>query len=670
MRRDEALAELARRRSLSSGIPEGMYPPLENGNPQDDMPDDAPLGPRDATWAEYARLKPLFGNGQDLPDNTRLTPLQSGLAAFSGAIDETGHGLQQRVANLLGLDTWAAKNDQAARQNRRVSQMAQEQNPGSAFAGGVLGGAASSLPFAAVGAIPGAGALPAWALRAAEGAAWGESQYRTPDESRALNVGVPAAAGAIMPPVLGAAGKTAKDIFKRATGKPKASIAKDILKQEGASKGYQEKLANTAKERVKAGKEVGVDLTPAEATGSPKTAQKQATVGRTPEGAGKLEEFYRGKGGRYAQENKAVDDFFKTLGVNPKNVSADTARAIRKTATDIIDEQKIAREKASKPIYKKAYKDSIPEKASKKLMQDEVIANAAQTVEKNPAYREAAKKIKPNSIEYWDLVKKRIDADIAAASGRGDAEMVRLLQMSKSKLIREADKYSPMYKSARGVYGSESEVLKELTDTNLGKISRLPDVKLKAVSSLLFDPKEIDPKTLNTIRGNLLKNNKQVYYDALAQNMKEKMDTVARSATKRELPAFYKSILAQDKTYNMYKDALKQNPSALRRLEAMKKAFPDLGGDFTPKTAAGLEKTGMTNSRDLMKGLYLKLAKGGLYDATAVEFITNPKWAEQADKILAQPEGIKKTAALVQLLTKISQSEGVKAFQTKEESME
>jgi hypothetical protein len=397
-------------------------------------------------------------------------------------------------------------------------------------------------------------------------------------------------------------------------------------------------------------------------------SQKQGMVGRTPEGAGKMEEFWRGKGGRVDQENAAVQNFFGLLGVTEKGVDPSTSRRIRQAAIDVIGDQKKYRQKAAKKIYERAYKDSVTQKVAKNFMKDEVIADAVKKVNSSPAYRERQKGMKKLGIEYWDLVKRNIDGQIETAlkGAKPDNTLATFLGDSRKKLVNELDKFSPMYKKARGVFSSESEVLAELADTNLGRLSKLKGPQLKSVSNLLFDPKEVDPKTLDTIRSNLFKKDPKVYYQAVAQNMLNKMDTNAKSATKRELPAFV-NMLKQEKNYNMYKDALKYSPKAVKRLEAIKTAFDDILPDFTPKTVYGQEKTGMTNLRDVGKAIYMKIAKGGKLDQTAVAFITDPKWFDKGDAILRMKDGPAKNAALAGLLSKINRSLSKSGFENYQE---
>lgn len=660
MDKNEAIAELARRGNT-----------ISKAEAIAELNRRKPKPKREATWAEVGQAKPLFGNGTPIPADAALTPLQSLYGTFSGAIDETGHGIQQNLYNLFGAEDLAAQNKKAGTENRQLTNRALKDNLGLGILGQFGGGVASSLPFAATNMIPAAGMLPGWLNRGAEAGLWGANQFRLPDESQAFNAGIPAAAAALLPPVLGKASQYIKEpivgVTKRAFGWPKGEIAKDVLKLEGVSRKYNQQVGNEAANKIKAGREIGVNLTPAEATGSPKIAQTQATIGRSPAGAGKLEEFYRGKGGRYEQENKAVDDFLKTLGIPGQQLNAESARKIRESATKIIEEQVAKRQAAAAPHYQSGGTQKINKNSIANLLEDENIHKAAVQVHKNPAYREASKGIKKNSVEYWDLIKRNLDDKILSAQKKGDKNMARILLTSKNKLLKELDAVSPDYAKARKIFSNESEVLKELTDSNLGKIKNLTDLQLKNVSKILFDPTEIDPKTLNIVRSKLLKENPAVYYDAIAQNMRLKIDTFAKNAIKREAPAFYKAILQNDKNYKMYRDALKHNPEALRRLDAMKIAFQDLGGDFTPKSAAGLEKTGMTNTRDIIKGLYLKLFKGGKYDNAAVDFITNPQWFEKSKKILSQTRGAKRDLDLARLLSKIAETSSIKPSNNSED---
>lgn len=659
MNREEALAELSRRQNLNSG-----QASISTEQAKEEFARRQKLRPkRKATYKEFSRLMPFYGPAGQLPEDAALSPAQSVLLGISGGIGGTGHGLQQIAANLLGSESFAEKNRQAAQAAQAATRRARQDNPLATLGGEVLGGIASSLPIAPI-AMPATGTPLFSTLGRAglEGSLLGGAQFTDDNESRLLNTLIGGGAGALTPLALTGIGKigkavggVTKDITKRLTGLPKASIIEDLIGVEGISPEYQKQLLDTARKRIKAAQEVGLQLTPQEAFGSPQIAQNLATVGRTGKGAGQLESFYQGKEtGRYSQENQAVQDFFQSLGVSPKTSFAETGRKVRESAKEIIGEQVKRRQETAEPLYKAASGDKIPKKVMGQLLDDENIAQANAAIRKDPAFRQKAKGITKNSIEYWDLVKKRLDDNIAKAQKNRTKEKLSILMSSKEKLLNELDAISPNYAKARSMFKSESDVLKELTDTNLGKLSTLDDSQLKNISSVLFDPKEIDSKTLNTVRTKLLKQNPGTYYEALAQSMQNKMDTIARSATKRELPAFYKAVLQTDKNYNMYREALKGNPTALKRLEAMKQAFPDLMGDYTPKAKTALEKTGLTNPRDLLKSLGLKLFKGGKYDQTAVEFMTNPRWFEQAENILSKPKSINRDTQFMKLLLNIS----------------
>ena len=681
--------------------------------PKDQFFQDIGLKPtRKATTGEFIQS---LANPLSMPEEAEPTIPQSLGGAVVRKFGQTGRGLLQR----LGIDEENSALEQQAFD--QAQQKSSEVNPISTAAGGILGGLGEGVTAATLGGpILGMGALGGmqytrpgesalknagidaflgagfkyggqafkglsnlnakglekvgipqkYAQKVAAPLATAEALYggtelanRTMDTD--LSPGKVAATGAALyaggrkalpyvEKALGAAKHKIEKVKKHFTKTPE-HMAEEILKVEHVSPEFREGMIDTAKARNAAAKESGFKghLTPGEATGENIIIGNEEEFAKSSGGKGKMAEFWKN---RVPQENSVVDKFFKLLGVDGKSVPADTSRKIRDTATEIITDQVSHRQKLAKPLYEKAYQVIVPKKIEQSLLEDEVVWKAAKNVYQNDAFREELKGVNKNSVKYWHNVQKFINKRIEAA----EPTEARLLMKSKNKVRDALNKLSPDFKKAQAIFSSESDVLGELTKSNLGKLHKLPDSDLHKIGSILFNRQEIDPKTLNLVRSNLLKKNPKVFYDAVAQDMRLKMDTLAKKSSKRELPSLMNAIFKDDKTYNLYRDVLKHNPQALKRMEAIKVAFEDIATIHSPKATRALSKTNMNQSRNTKTAMFMDLFRSGNADLAGVEFITNPKWFDIGEKILRKPPGVARDIALGKLLNKIAQSPQVK----------
>lgn len=172
-------------------------------------------------------------------------------------------------------------------------------------------------------------------------------------------------------------------------------------------------------ERLAASKRLGLDyLTPAEASLSPAVAERQGSLGKTPEGSRLLYE----KGQRRAEsEEGAINRLLDT----------------------------IYHEETHGPEMVRAYADVYPLSTTPELAQkykdNEIVKHAQKIVESNPAYKEELKGLGKDTIGYWDLVKRAMD-DMAENSPRSEQ---RIIRKANQHLRSDLDEIAPDYKKAR-----------------------------------------------------------------------------------------------------------------------------------------------------------------------------------------------------------------------------
>lgn len=224
--------------------------------------------------------------------------------------------------------------------------------------------------------------------------------------------------------------ETAKGIGASDTGQDLAAAFLAAMGSRGfqTKKGMMEKLTKgieggPVEERLAASNRLGLSyLTPAEASLNPFLANRQATLGRTPEG---MKLFYeRGQERTKSEEsaiNNLLDTVYKEEAISPK-VTAN---------------------------YDIANPKELPAEVISSLGQDEIIKAARKNVEKKPAYKQELKNVPKNTIEYWDKVKKSLDDMVNSAERQGNKEEAKILSDSRRKLRDAMDVVSPEYREGR-----------------------------------------------------------------------------------------------------------------------------------------------------------------------------------------------------------------------------
>lgn len=264
---------------------------------------------------------------------------------------------------------------------------------------------------------------------------------------------------------------------------------------------------------------------------------------------------------------------------------ASEEKAIRDTFDVIFDKQKMPEMVRKK--YQEVYPVELPGDLVDSWRTNEIVKRAERNLKGNPVYRQGLKDIPVDSVGYWDYVKRVIDDQASVAKRRGDNNKYRLLNNTRKEIINSIDEIAPSYMDARAF--AEREKVR----TNLEKV---------------LDKKEYS--------GN----------------------------------QFYKA-LQSDTGFGELMHSLRNVPEAQQRLQDMRLIFNDLITVPSVRAASQLERTSMTRARSA--GQYfedlLKSKLGEKYDKQVVEFITNPKWQEELDRISSISDKQRRTAETIKL---------------------
>lgn len=438
------------------------------------------------------------------------------------------------------------------------------------------------------------------------------------------------------------AGKVTPDIAKYLTGR---EITPDM------------------KTRIETARGLGVTLTPAEAGNNPILAKRQGALGRTDKGAEELLDF---QVKRSIKEKEAIDGLLKDIGDDTPG-----QMGVREAARKIIKSQKDAYKTAADPLYKKAYQHKVSEETFNKLKDDPVIMDTWNRMQKDPKAQKYIRDLEPNSVAVIDTIKKKIYGEIKSlrnAGGKGtldDQSLNDSYYAIKDALVKETriaekitkpdDKSS--YELALQLYAPEASAANSLKKSELGRLANLDDKSLKKVAGMIFDRTETDPRQFKYMRDILSKKDPQDWNRLVRGEIERRMDKLGPDQ-RRSGSEFYKKILKADEDFRMFDDALKGNPTAQKKLRAMREAFKYMIGKQDIKGAAMKSETFLSSAREVVAkvGLVAREILGGKKDKAMVDFITNPKWDEEFIKIMKVNDKAERLSRIGALLGKISAS--------------
>jgi hypothetical protein len=391
-------------------------------------------------------------------------------------------------------------------------------------------------------------------------------------------------------------------------------------------KGVDEKKALKNQD---AGQRLGINLTPAEASGSPVAAKAQGKLGTSDAGAEMMQAFGQGE-----QKNQAaaVNNLLNT--VSPDNAIAsrdirDTAKQIqsvhedallshqqgkitsfldkispqrqnvdadlRQVANSHIDAETKALQAKAKPYYDIAMPKKIaPNKLKNLVNSDPNIGNAVEAVLNNSIYAHDLQGYAPNSIKVLDLAKRELDAQIARfnnpMSQSFDRYKAGLLTDSKHRLLAATDKFSPDYATARSIYGDGAQPLNVLQNSPVGKLANLDDSQLKNATKVIFDPAQTNMQVLGNIRDTIMKKSPNTWRNMIRNHIESKLD-----ASSGDLgDAFQKKILGNQRDFQQLYEATKGMPDVQRELVNLRPYFQN-----SNQLLAGLKKTGIARIANL-----------------------------------------------------------------------
>jgi len=284
--------------------------------------------------------------------------------------------------------------------------------------------------------------------------------------------------------------KVGKTLAKDETTKAQKMLAEAL----GQRPDLQDQLAR-AEAMDLASKNTGIQLTLAEkiaqSQSDPLLAQ-QKILGGNPQTAGAMEALYAGRSGTPNQagsiENALSSQAQKLApGVGSYDDAAgkliEVAQGKQAGITRKLVEQ-------AKPLYDEAYQATIDPKSP--VLKNPLIQAALQRARGNPAYASSMEsvaeggtvRLKDNSIQVLDAVKRQLDDMAQTAQQSGSRNEARLIDMAKNELLSVMDEAAPTYKQARAVYSGQPDLLQ--MRQQIGNVADIDPMNAKQVGQKLF----------------------------------------------------------------------------------------------------------------------------------------------------------------------------------------
>jgi hypothetical protein len=404
-------------------------------------------------------------------------------------------------------------------------------------------------------------------------------------------------------------------------------------------------------------------LTPAEASGSPIAAGAQGKLGTSKEGAQIL--YNAGQKSAQSQQN-IIQNFLSELSPNPENASVNLRQAAKNALTQ--KEQELSN-KAS-PLYEAAKKSSAKVDVQPvvdyldnelKTAKGEIATNLNKALTYlKPAGQPNAENF-DTSIEGLHNAKLAIDDLI---EGRGDNSIGKTTEKKlvevKKLLVKQLEKASDTYKSARTIFSEDAPAIKALKESPVGKIADLPDLQLKNIPNIIFDPRQTDPRVLAQIRDQIVKQNPDAWRTILRNHIENQLDKAG------DYPGstIYSKLLKSDRSFNQLITATEGLPDTQKKLVDMRSAFKNLINTVTPQTAARLSKSSLDVPRSTAEAVitHAKNLLGGQYDVAATKLITSNQWDKEFKTIANIKDKNERALRFSALLGRISATTGINAI--------
>lgn len=341
-----------------------------------------------------------------------------------------------------------------------------------------------------------------------------------------------------------------------------------------------------------ASKATGVDLFPAQKTLVPSELETQSFIASLPGGAQNAMVALQ-------KQNKQVYDATQAFlnDIAPADAVSTGASKFKAASEKAIDVQETIRANKASPLYDKAFAESQPiDVGDINKYIDSKLESAVDGGEIKRSLTRIKNFLK-GTPDLRRLHNAKIEIDqMIAKSGEnslGNTTKREVLQVQE-KLLEKMDEISPAYKTARETFEKNSPAVNELKDSIIGKVAKLDDVRLKSVSSTVFDAAETNPNVVQKVRSAIDNIDPSAYDELLRVELERRIGSMKSTQTAIEnVPGqLYRAIFGNAKQRRVLLTALrpKQRQNAVWLEVALKRASLGRPGGSQTATREEIKK--------------------------------------------------------------------------------
>lgn len=224
---------------------------------------------------------------------------------------------------------------------------------------------------------------------------------------------------------------------------------------------------------------------------------------------------------------RATSDVLDRVAAN-EPASTQGARGIN-AADAAMKSARATRDAAVEPYYTQAGKVRLPGDVVTDLNSDPLIARAAKRIASDPVYQRKLAGQAPDSVAYWQQVKRNLNAGYEEAAGSGNktaaAEYADAARMVNEKLAAA----SPEYAAANAYFAKATkDTVEPLENSIVGILAKVKDTKAASVAARLFKGEGLDAGQIFAARKVIEKQDPEAWNGIVRQYLTQELNSAMK----------------------------------------------------------------------------------------------------------------------------------------------
>ena len=198
------------------------------------------------------------------------------------------------------------------------------------------------------------------------------------------------------------------------------------------------------------------------------------------------------------------------------------------SAQAVIDTLRGQRDAAVQPFYEAARKVVIGADVVESLSKDPLISRAARRIAADPVYQRKLEGLPPNSVGYWQQVKRNLNAGYERSSRAGDRTAASEYADAANMVNQRLAAASPEYALANEHYARATrEIVTPAEDSLIGVLAQMHPKNAQLAARIFNDP-GITPDQIAVLKAGMSRTNPDAYRGLVRQWLGQKYNMAMR----------------------------------------------------------------------------------------------------------------------------------------------